>query len=90
MRFVCAFVCAHTKKTNLQCQVCRKKDKRMISADNLSKKFLIFFCGPDSARFAEEEFFQYQFQQGNSLLIRKKLLLKNMKFSCVEGVSGFF
>ena len=32
-------------------------------------------------------FLKYQFQQGNSLLIRKKLILKNKKSSCVEGVS---
>ena len=26
------------------------------------------------------------FQQGNSLLIRKRLIMKNKKFNCVEGV----
>jgi len=31
-------------------------------------------------------FLKYQFQQGNSLLIRNKLILKNKKFGCVEGL----
>jgi len=59
----------------------------MISADNLRRKFLIVFCEPGRARFAENNkefsrpgsqrkirnFLKYQFQQANILSIRKGL-----------------
>ena len=56
MKFVCAFFRARKKKTNLQCQVCRKKkqiDNRMISADILRWKFHLFLSEPGSAQFAK-------------------------------------
>jgi len=56
----------------------------MISADNLSRKFLVFLCEPGRARFT---YGIYQFQQRNSLLIRKKIILKNEQFDFVEGVN---
>jgi len=44
------------------------------------------FPGKKDNRMVSEPGSQYQFQQANSLLIRKKLIL-NKKFSCVEGMS---
>jgi len=36
---VCILLHTHeVRKTNLQCQVCRQKDNRMICADNLRRK----------------------------------------------------
>ena len=45
---------AKVRKTNLQCQVFLKTDNRMISANNLRRKFLIFLSESGRARFAEE------------------------------------
>jgi len=64
----------------------------MMSAENLRRKFLIFSANraePGSQR-TRRNLLKCQFQQGNSLLIRKKSILKNERFSCVERARNRF
>ena len=84
------------RKTNLQCQVCRKTMIKWFLLTTWDKNSLIFsanWAEPGSQRKIKKNP-DYQFQQGNCLLelvikiffLREKLILKNKKFSCVEGV----
>jgi len=87
---------AKVRKTNLQCQVCRKTMIKWFLLTTWDKNSLIFsanWAEPGSQRKIKKNP-DYQFQQGNCLLelvikiffLREKLILKNKKFSCVEGV----
>jgi len=87
---LCFFLWSHKKKRTCIAKFAGKKIKKWFLLTTWPTNSLFFSTDQTRPGLQRRNFLKYQFHQENSLLITKKLLLKNKKFCCVEGLSGFF